>query len=169
MKGRSMLLPLILPSIVAVIGALLAVTRRETVHGLLCLVASLLSVALLMFELGAPLAAALQVIVYAGAVVVLVVFVSVMVGRHAGGSLSRTALGAGVLSLLLLIEIRWLLFHRPAPLTEPLGSGPVPAGRALFGPYAVGVEIASMILLAGMVGAWQVGRSGPSEDGGSRP
>src|SRR5271157_444538 len=65
---------------VAIISTLLAVTRINAVHALLYLVVSLLSVALLFLLLGAPFVAAFEVIIYAGAVMVLFAFVVMMLG-----------------------------------------------------------------------------------------
>jgi NADH-quinone oxidoreductase subunit J len=72
-------------AVVAVAATLLVVTRTHTVHALLYLVVSLLAAAMVFFTLGAPLAAALEVIVYAGAILVLFVFIIMMLnlGRHA--------------------------------------------------------------------------------------
>jgi NADH-quinone oxidoreductase subunit J len=67
-----------LASIVAVIATLLAITRRHAVHALLYLVVSLLAVAVVFYVLGAVFVAALEVMVYAGAIMVLFVFVVMM-------------------------------------------------------------------------------------------
>src|SRR5215467_1665432 len=60
---------------VAIAATLLMLTRLSAVHALLYLVVSLLSVAVIFYTLGAPFAAALEVIIYAGAIMVLFVFV----------------------------------------------------------------------------------------------
>ncbi|MGH7624512.1 MAG: NADH-quinone oxidoreductase subunit J, partial [Gemmatimonadaceae bacterium] len=65
-------------AIIAVIATVLAITRRNAVHALLYLVASLLAVAVAIYALGAPYLAALEVIIYAGAIIVLFVFVNMM-------------------------------------------------------------------------------------------
>jgi NADH-quinone oxidoreductase subunit J len=62
-------------SVVAVIATVLVITRLNAVHALLYFIVSLLSVALIFFTLGAPFAAALEVIIYAGAIMVLFLFV----------------------------------------------------------------------------------------------
>src|SRR5271168_547990 len=74
-----------LASLVAVIATLLAITRRHAVHALLYLVVSLLAVAVDFYVLGAVFVAALEVMVYAGAIMVLFVFVVMMlnVSGHA--------------------------------------------------------------------------------------
>src|ERR1019366_7592195 len=63
---------------VAVTSTLLAITRLVAVHALLYLIVSLLAVAVVFYTMGAPLVAALEVIIYAGAIVVLFVFVVMM-------------------------------------------------------------------------------------------
>jgi NADH-quinone oxidoreductase subunit J len=63
---------------VAVIATIMVVTRLNAVHALLYMIVSLLSAALIFFVLGAPFAAALEVIIYAGAIMVLFVFVIMM-------------------------------------------------------------------------------------------
>ena len=70
---------------VAVIATAMVIINMNVVHALLCLVISLLAVAIVFYVLGAPFAAALEVIVYAGAIMVLFVFVLIMLntGRDA--------------------------------------------------------------------------------------
>ncbi len=68
---------------VAVLSTLMVITRTNAVHALLYLIVSLLSVSLVFFLLGAPFAAALEVIVYAGAIMVLFVFVIMMLNAGA--------------------------------------------------------------------------------------
>lgn len=146
---------------VAVAGALLFVTSRDPVHGLLYLVVSFLATAVDIYLLGATLAAALQVIVYAGAIMVLFVF-AVMVSELGpapsapGGRLGAWALPA-VVSAGLLVAILFVLSDGPA--AAPLADlAPRDVGLALYGRYLVGVELASLLLLAGLVAAFQIAR-----------
>src|SRR5919197_6637605 len=67
-----------LAAAVAVVATLMVITRLNAVHELLYLIVSLLAIALIFYILGAPFAAALEVIIYAGAIVVLFVFVVMM-------------------------------------------------------------------------------------------
>ena len=69
-----MLIIFVISADVAVVATLLAVTARVTLHALLYLAISLIAVALVFYALGAPFVAALEVIVYAGAIVVLFIF-----------------------------------------------------------------------------------------------
>ena len=156
---------------VAIVSTAMVVTRRDAVHALLYLVVSLLSVALVFFALGAPFIAALEIIVYAGAIMVLFLFVVMMLnlGKWAAGHEAlwlprRIWTGPVILSLLLLLELLHVLARGgPAafPAAPPM-TGPKQVGIVLYGPYLVGVELASMLLLAGLAGAWHLGRRGPA-------
>jgi len=154
---------------VAILATLGVVTGKNPVHALLCLVVSLLSVAMIFFALGAPFAAALEMIVYAGAIMVLFVFVVMMLNLGTETEKQERAwLTPGtwaypaVLSLVLLAQ--WLLIM---PLSgAAIGEqeiGPKQVGIALYGPYLLIVELASMLLLAAMVAAWHLGRHDDKE------
>jgi NADH-quinone oxidoreductase subunit J len=153
---------------VALVATALALTRLNAVHALLYLVVSLLSVALVFYTLGAPFVAALEVIVYAGAIVVLFVFAVMMLdlGPQATGQERRWLrprlwLGPGILAAILLGLLAYVLLAASRPPAP--GAGPVDprqVGQALYGPYLLGVELASLLLLAGLVGAYHLGRQG---------
>jgi NADH-quinone oxidoreductase subunit J len=148
---------------VAVISTILMLTRLNLVHALLYLIVSLLAVAVGFFALGAPFAAALEAIVYAGAIMVLFLFVVMMlnIGRHAAET-ERQWLTPGIwtgpviLASILMIEVLYLARTASASLGTG-ATGPKEVGIALFGPYMIGVELASMLLLAGLVGAYHLG------------
>ena len=65
-------------SLVALIATVMAMTRANAIHALIYLIVSLLAVAVIFFLIGAPFAAALEIVIYAGAIMVLVVFVIMM-------------------------------------------------------------------------------------------
>ncbi len=145
---------------IAVITTLRVVTHTNAVHALIYFIVSLLSMALLFFLLGAPFVAALEVIVYAGAIMVLFLFVIMMlnIGREheeREQSWIRPGVwaGPGFVSAVLLGVIGWVLSKdAPAPVhAEYVGAPEV--GMALFGPYLIGVQLAALLLLAGLVGA----------------
>jgi NADH-quinone oxidoreductase subunit J len=148
---------------VAVIATVLMLTRLNVVHALLYLIVSLLGVAVVFYVLGAPFVAALEVIVYAGAIMVLFVFVVMMVnlGEHAV-ELEKQWLTPGIwigpvlLSSILIVEVFYLV-RGGTPRLSAGAVGPKEVGIALYGPYLIGVELASMLLLAGLVGAYHVG------------
>src|SRR5690349_16405439 len=144
---------------VAVAATVLALTRLNAIHALLYLIVSLLAVAIVFLSLGAPFMAALEVIVYAGAIMVLFVFVVMMLnlGPRAAETERRLLtpgiwIGPSALAVVLIAEVGYLL-SRGTPL--PAGTqmvGPRQVGAALFGPYLIGVELASILLMAGLVG-----------------
>ncbi|ADE15232.1 NADH-ubiquinone/plastoquinone oxidoreductase chain 6 [Nitrosococcus halophilus Nc 4] len=150
---------------VAVVSTAMVITRLNPVHALLYLIVSLLSVALIFFLLGAPFAAALEVLIYAGAIMVLFVFVVMMLnlGKEAIAQENRWLnpqmwIGPGALSFILLIELIYLLEKESSLLSSAEMVEPQQVGRALFGPYLLAVELAAMLLLAGLVGAYHLGR-----------
>lgn len=150
---------------VAIISTAMVVTRANPVHALLYLILSLFSVALIFFALGAPFVAALEIIIYAGAIMVLFVFVIMMINPGPQGIKRekewlnpKTWVGPSILAAILLIELIYVL-----TLGDGLVSGlkevtPKQVSIVLFGPYLLGVELASLLLLAGLVGAYHIGR-----------
>ena len=158
---------------VALAATAMVVTRVKAVHALLYLIVSLLAVAMVFFVLGAPFVAALEVIVYAGAIMVLFVFVIMMLNLGAEAARVESAwltpkvwIGPALLAFVLLAELIYV-FARSAPTpANVVVVTPQEVGLALFGPYVLGVELASMILLAALVGAYHLGRKPlPGEEG----
>lgn len=158
-------------ALVALLASLLVVTSKHAVHAILYLVVSLLALSLCFYLLGAPFAAALQIIVYAGAILVLFVF-AVMLFNISQEDVRREDqwldwkawVGPTLLVLLLLAE--WVLFIELA--ANPSGSEVVlvdarAVGAMLFGPYLLAVEIASFLLLAGLVGGYHLAKKLPEE------
>jgi NADH-quinone oxidoreductase subunit J len=151
---------------VAVIATLLAITNYNPLHALLYLIVSLLAVATVFFSVGAPFAGVLEVIVYAGAIMVLFVFVVMLlnlgkatVDQERRWLLPRTCIGPGLLSLALLVELARVLLqrgHYVGIAGQTIAARQV--GVALFGPYVLAVELASMLLLAALVTAFHLGR-----------
>jgi NADH-quinone oxidoreductase subunit J len=150
---------------IALLSTLLVVTRRNTIHALLYLVVSLLAVAVVFYTLGAPFVAALEVIVYAGAIIVLFLFTVMLlnVGREAEGDESHrlravSFLGPGVLATALLVELAVAIASGPSAQVGARAVAPRAVGIALYGPYAIGVELASTLLLAALIGARHLGQ-----------
>jgi NADH-quinone oxidoreductase subunit J len=151
---------------VAVVSTLRVITNTNPVHALLYLIVSLLAVSMCFFALGAPFAGALEIIVYAGAIMVLFVFVVMML--NLGPAIAEQEkkwlkpgiwTGPALLSLVLLAELLYVLFGNATGAT--IGHTTVDAkavGIALFGPYLLAVELASMLLLAALVAAFHLGR-----------
>jgi NADH-quinone oxidoreductase subunit J len=152
-------------ALIAVISTIMVVTRVNPVHALLYLILSLFSVALVFFALGAPFVAALEVIVYAGAIMVLFVFVIMMInpGRRAINQEKqwlnpKTWVGPSVLAAILLAELIYVMVRGGGQLASTAEVTPKEVAIVLFGPYILGVELASMLLLAGLIGAYHLGR-----------
>jgi NADH-quinone oxidoreductase subunit J len=154
-------------AVIAVVATALAITQKNVVHGLLYLIVSLLAVALIFFVLGAPFVAALEVIIYAGAIMVLFVFVMMLlnlgpqtVEQERRWLTPRIWVGPLVLTIVLLAELLYALASR-GTATTGLVVDPLQIGIELFGRYAIAVELASMLLLAGLIGAYHLGRRQP--------
>ena len=153
---------------VAIFATVMAISRLNAVHALL--VVSLISVALVFYSQGAPLIAALEVIIYAGAIVVLFVFVVMMLNLGpVAVEQERQWLSPGMwvgpflLSAVLLGELAYLFFQGPVQIPSDGVIPPARVGVALFGLYALGVLLASLLLLAGLVGAYHLGRRSTEE------
>jgi len=158
-------------SAVAIAATVMMLTQTHAVHALLYLIVSLLAVAVIFYDLGAPFVAALEVIIYAGAIMVLFVFVVMLL--NLGEEAARTErgllppsiwIGPSALAVILLAEFVWMLARGDAAPAVTGGTGAAEIGLALFGRYLIGVELASMLLLGGLVGAYHVGwRREPKE------
>ena len=152
-----------LASAVAVLATLALILELNAFHALLYLVVSLLAVALIFVTLGAPFAAALEVIIYAGSIMVLFIFVVMML--NAGPRVTQqerswlrpaTWLGPGVLTAVLLAGLIYTFQGRGGQVAAIIE--PKAVGISLFGPYVIGVELASALLLAGLISAFRLGR-----------
>ena len=165
-----------LAAIGAVAGAVGTVTLRNPFHSVLALVCHLIFLAMLFLLLRAEFVAAAQVIVYAGAVMVLYVFVVGYVGGMEPGLAGRTGPGIRALSvvfaLALFVELSIAILGTGLSAldsegpTVPLGFGsPAAIGNLLLERFLVVFEAASMLLLVAAVGAVVLaGRRHASED-----
>jgi NADH-quinone oxidoreductase subunit J len=148
-----------LSSLVAVAATVMVITRRNAVHALLYLIVSLLAIAVVMLLLGAVFVAALEVIIYAGAIMVLFVFVVMLIGPEDVVLRPRAWIGPALLGAVLLGELVWVLARGPLAAAQSTAEiSPKQVGIALFGPYVLGTEVAAFLLLAGLVGAYHLGR-----------
>ena len=152
-------------SAIAILATVMVITRLNAVHALLYLVVSLLSVAVVFYLLGAPFAAALEVIIYAGAIMVLFIFVVMML--HVGEQSVKQEMlwrkpsmwtGPVVLSLILLGEMLFLILSQDPQIGERAAVDAREVGLSLYGPYIIGVELAAILLMAGIVGAYHIGK-----------
>ena len=149
---------------VSLVSTVLAVTRYNAAHALIYLIISLLASAIIFFLVGAPFAAVLEVVIYAGAIMVLFVFVIMMLNLGASGDVAEHVLlrpgmwiFPSILCLVLFAEVIYVL-QGSEHMLDGTVVGPKAVGLELFGPYVLAVEIASMLLLAGLVGAYHLGR-----------
>jgi NADH-quinone oxidoreductase subunit J len=148
----------------ALIATAMAITRLDAVHALLYFAVSLVAVAVVFYTLGAPFVAALELIIYAGAIMVLFVFVVMLMnlGKRAI-EMERALLGRGafigpaILAALLAAEIVYLATRMDPEVHPAAIVDSKQVALALYGPYVLGVELASMLLLAGLVAAYHLG------------
>ena len=152
-----------LTSAIAVFAAGSILVVRHPVHAALYLVTTLLALALLFFLLGAPLLAALQVIIYAGAIMVLFLFMIMVMNlrpvRVKPFSLPPGWKGPSVLALILWLELLLLFARLPPEKTDDMPNiDPKAVGHTLFGPYLLVVEAAAVLLLAALVAALYLSR-----------
>jgi NADH-quinone oxidoreductase subunit J len=161
---------------VTIAASVLVIGQRNSMYSVLLLIVSFGALAGLYVLLGAPFVAAIQIIIYAGAIMVLFVFVVMLLNASAeqGPKLREIQLlsGAGprrfgaVLSLLLAVEL-WWAFRHMEPGALPASAGAAPAtvydiGLKLFTEYAFAFEATSVLILVAMVGAIVLaGRSSP--------
>ena len=164
---------------VSVASAMLAVTRKNPVHSMLWVLALFLHVAGIFLLLGAEFLAAVQVIVYAGAILIFYLFVVMLLdlpGEEARPRFGKHWPLAAAVGLAFAVLIWGALIETSDPFgTEvaraeapmaaegpPLGSL-ADVGTKLFGPFALPFEIVSLVLLAAIVGAVVLARRRPTE------
>ncbi|HEX2395028.1 MAG TPA: NADH-quinone oxidoreductase subunit J [Bacteroidales bacterium] len=149
---------------VAFVCSVLAITNRNAIHALLFLILSLLAISVIFYILGAPFIAALEVIVYAGAIMVLFIFVVMMlnVGNEKELEKKWQRRSMWIVPVILASVLMGVFIYAVNELERPGISreviGPKQVGVSLFSTYLLGVEIAAIMLLAGIVGAYHLGR-----------
>lgn len=173
-------------SLVIVFGALALgaalgmVFQRNAVHAALLLVVNLLSVAVLFLTLGAEFLFVAQIIVYAGAIVILFLFVIMLLGvdrnevlgEPRGFQVRQGVLG-GIVGLVLVAALMSTL--RSVQLTSAFGEPPPAFGSAeslgevLFQSHLLAFEVTGLLLLVSTIGILMLAKRGPSEPGVRRP
>ena len=159
-----MILLFYIAGFVAVIATVGVILQSNIVHALIYLILSLLAVAVCFYTLGAPFAAILEAIVYAGAIMVLFLFVIMMLnmGQHSLDQ-ERSWMGPkvwivpSVLASVLLAQLLTVMMqyeHELALTTVDV----MEVSALLFGPYVLAVELASILLLAGLVSAYHLAK-----------
>jgi NADH-quinone oxidoreductase subunit J len=160
----------LLLAVVSIFSALMVILQKNPVSSVLFLVLTLVCVAALFVLLSAPFIAAIQIIIYAGAIMVLFLFVLMLlnlqrVGEGAWSGLQITGLAvAAVLALVTALLLRSVPLSSDSGFTRdvPAGLGSVEeVGRNLFTQYLLPFEVASFLLLAGIIGAVILSRRRP--------
>jgi len=154
----------------ALAATLMCVTRRNPVHAVIYLVNALFALALMFYLLGAPLVAAWEVIIYAGAIMVLFLFIIMMLElsaeQHPSGP-GWLRWGPVILLSLVLLGATLLILALDPKAAEPVPLfyvTPRKFARALFERYPLAVEIVSFQLLFAAVGAFYLGRTGSRKE-----
>ena len=145
----------------AIAGGLLVITRRNAVHSALALIVTLLAVAGLFLMLYAPFVAGVQIIVYAGGIMVLFLFVIMLVNieRTAKERQFNRIWPVGLLASCALLGLFLAVFTKGRSLFQnqalplPEASNTQQIGVMLYGNYAFAFEIASLLLLVAILGA----------------
>ncbi len=144
---------------VAVVGALGVVLQRTPVYSALALIVVLCALAVVYLLLGAEFIAMVQIIVYAGAIIVLFVMVIMLLNAGREPSALRESrmarwLGVPLLAVFLLgmLLVVWRQFPR-GPVPAALSSSPVAIGHLLFRNYVLPFEVTSVLILVAIVGA----------------
>jgi NADH-quinone oxidoreductase subunit J len=159
------------------VGALMTVTRRNPVTAVMSLVATFFALAGIYATLSSHFLAVLQVLVYAGAIMVLFIFVVMILNREEveliswRGILTR-ALGVGLMGLGVLWSVRLVYVIRPMPAVLQGPQGPLPpdyatvasTGLSLFRDFVYPFEAISLLLLVAVVGGVIVSRSHQQEE-----
>jgi NADH-quinone oxidoreductase subunit J len=145
--------------------AIFTITRKNPVTAVMSLVATFFGLAAIYASISAHFLAVLQVLVYAGAIMVLFIFVVMLLNQ---GPLTiaqeRRWLGPGMwvgpslLAVVLLAEVGFIILSEGGGSTMTGRITPKQVSLSLYGPYAVAVELASMLLLPGLIGAYHLGR-----------
>ncbi len=152
-------------AVIAVASTIMVITRYNIMHALLYLIVSFMAIAVIFFIYGAPYMAVLELIIYAGAIMVLIIFFVMMLNLGAETAVQekswmtpRIWFGPAVLSGILLAELWYLFYTQPAIPFEVKMVSPKAVGISLFTTYLITAELAAMLLMAGIVGAYHLGR-----------
>ncbi|MEC5210308.1 NADH-quinone oxidoreductase subunit J [Psychrobacter sp. PL15] len=158
---------------VAIFASLRVIIHPNAVHAILAMIVSLLAVAGILFILGAPFAGALEVVVYAGAILVLFVFVIMMLNlgmaneaREESWLDAKTWAVPTGLTIIIAVVLYAMIGLNPNEAAV-IGGISIPAkavGVALFSKYIVLVEVAALLLLAALVAAYHLGKESITDE-----
>lgn len=148
---------------VAILSTITAISGKNAIHSLLLLILSLLSVSVIFYLLDAPFIAALEVIIYAGAIMVLFIFVTMMLNIGLERKLEKSWLHPrmwiipSILAAILLVDLIVAVRTMPEISAGNQVIKPKEVGISLFSTYLLAVEIAAILLMAGVIGAYHLG------------
>jgi NADH-quinone oxidoreductase subunit J len=145
---------------IAVISGIMVITRQHPVHALMYLIIMLLSLSMIFYLLGAAFAALLEVIIYAGAIMVLFIFTIMLLNLGTKSPQEEKAwlslpvwIGPTILAVILLIQLGYLILSQETLAYQHHEVGPKEVATSLFSAYVIGVQLVALLLMAGVVGA----------------
>lgn len=171
-------------SAITLVSALLMVLSPNAVNGALCMIISFVGTAALFVLLEAYFIAVLQILVYAGAVMVLFLFIIMLLnvekGEGGGYAKDRISLAASIIGFALVVVLVAASFgsgeHLPEPGLVEVAENPIGAsggfefstavksfGYSLFSKYMLPFQVAGFLLLAGMIGVIVVSKKPPED------
>lgn len=148
---------------IMIVSTVLAVTQKNMVHAVLYLVVSFLGTGLLFYLLGAPLLASFEVIIYAGAIMVLFLFIVMMLkvdtepGKTAGNFYYWAAFGTCGIYYLICAVLAYVSSPEANLAMQAAMASPASFGRFLFQRHWLSVEMVSILLLIALIGVLQLG------------
>ncbi len=158
---------------VAIFASLRVVTQANPVHAILSMIVSLLAIAGIFFVLGAPFAGALEIVVYAGAIMVLFVFVIMMLNLGMSNDereerwldAGTWAIPTGLTIIIAVVLYAMIgLNHDEAVMMGGTTISAKAVGTVLFTKYIMLVEVAALLLLAALVAAYHLGKESIDEE-----
>ena len=158
---------------VAIFASLRVVTQANPVHAILSMIVSLLAIAGIFFVLGAPFAGALEIVVYAGAIMVLFVFVIMMLNLGmSNDEREERWLDAGTWALptgltIIIAVVLYAMIGMGHDETAMIGGSTISAkavGTVLFTKYVMLIEVAALLLLAALVAAYHLGKESIADE-----
>lgn len=148
---------------IALITTILAISRRNAIHALLNLIVSLLSISVILYLLDAQFIAALEIIIYAGAIMVLFIFVTMILNVGLENKQEkkwynpRMWFVAAFFAAILFLDLVFAVKNTQIPTVAAQVIHSKQVGISMFTTYILAVEIAAVLLMAGIIGAFHLG------------
>ncbi|QCI16992.1 NADH-quinone oxidoreductase subunit J [Buchnera aphidicola (Aphis helianthi)] len=151
-------------SFIAIVSTFLVIIQKNAVYSLLYLIISLLSISGVFFTIGAFFAGALEVIIYAGAIIVLFVFIIMTLNLGQKDDIQEKKylhpifwLAPSCLTLILFLSMTYVIFFLKEKKIDFFITNTKIIGISLFGPYLLLIELASFLLLSALVVVFHIG------------